>query len=195
MIPPAPPPAPAESAESTESATSRATAPQFPDGRLEVTGTIGWIRFGRAIALNNTAFFGAELTHHFLFPHRYFSLGVAVATEGGFTGVTGTTNGGVDVVLASVGTILGLRRWRRVMPFVGAGGGFIVVDGESTGLDVTARLAFHVSAGVRFFATNWLVLRVGTKMFIHDNVQFGGGSGQFGDVRHWAFTTGIGIIR
>ena len=187
--------APATEATPEASPDPSAATPSFPDGRVEVTGTMGWVRYGQALGLKDGVMFGGEMTHHFVFPHKRFALGLAVAAEGSFSNVVGRTDGGVDVILASVGTTLGLRTGTRVMPFIGAGGGFVVVDAESSGLDVTARLAFHVKVGVRYYPTNWLVLRAGTKLFIHDNVQYGGGSGQFEDVFHWAFTTGVGIIR
>ena len=165
----------------------------YPDGGLEMIATGGWMRFGRALALDGAPFFGGELTHHFRFGHPTFSFGMAVSTEGSVAGLSGTSET-IDVIFASASFALGLRRWRRFMPFLRAGPGFLVVDGESAGLDVTGRFQFHVGMGARFFATDWLVLRADLRMFIHDNVQIGGGSGQFQDVRSVATTIGIGVI-
>lgn len=164
-----------------------------PDGRLEIAPSVGWVRFDRALALESGPFFGGELHHHFRVGHPRFAIGAYFAAEGAFSRVVGTDRD-VDVIVSSLGVSFGVRGLPRLLPVVRAGAGFVVVDGTPSDLDIRGRFVFHVGAGLRWYPVGWLVVRGDARLLVHDNVQFGAGSGQLVNVVHVAATAGVGFV-
>jgi len=167
----------------------------LPDGRLEVVPTLGWIFFGRGLAVRGGLYYGGEIAHHFVFDHPWLSMGAYAAAEGTRGNVADAPAAEVDVVVVSGGVTWGVRGLGRLLPVFRAGAGFILVDGTPSNLDIGGRLQFHVGAGLRYFLFDWLVLRAEARLMIHDNVLIGAGSSEVGDVEHVIITAGVGVAR
>jgi hypothetical protein len=167
----------------------------LPDGRLEVVPTLGWIFFGRGLAVRGGLYYGGEIAHHFVLDHPWLAMGAYAAAEGTRGNVAGAPQQEVDVVVVSGGVTWGLRGLGRLLPIFRAGAGFIVVDGTPSNLDIGGRLQFHVGAGLRYFLFDWLVLRLEARLMIHDNVLIGAGGTDVGDVEHFIISGGVGVAR
>jgi hypothetical protein len=168
--------------------------PRFPDGRMEIAPVVGWARFGRALSLQSRVMFGGEIAHHFDIESERFALAAFVLTEGALTELRGTDDD-IDVILASAGVAFGVRGLDRFLPSLRAGAGFLVVDGTKSDLHIRGRSVFHAGIDLRYFPTDWLVLRLIARLFVHDNVQIGAGSGQRVDVVSFVLGGGLGLVR
>lgn len=156
---------------------------------------LGWVFFDRQLALANGFYYGGELGHHFVFNHPWVVMGAYAMAEGSLSNVLGERFRDVDVIVFGGGVTFGVRGLGRFLPIVRAGAGLIVADGTPSNLDIVARFQFHLGGGLRYYLLDWLVIRAEVRLMMHENLLFGAGSGQLGDVTHVIVGGGIGVAR
>lgn len=181
-------------ADSDSEGDAEADAAVHPDGRLEFAPLVGWIVFDDLMALESSLLFGADFAHHFHIDNPHVGVGAFVTGEGTLTQLVDSDDD-IDIIIASIGAMFS---YRGLAPFylgVRMGTGLMIVDGTKSDLPVRARGTFHAGVTLRYFPVRWLVLRADARLLVHDNVQFGAGSGQITNVVHSMFTFGVGVAR
>lgn len=174
---------------------AQAEDPPLPQGRLEISPLIGGAYFARKFGLRQSVAYGGELSHHFLYDHDIFVVGMFARVYGVQSGFADRPNTKVDVVIGSAGASLGLKGLGRFMPTVRAGSGFLFVDATPSGFDVRGRVGYEVGLALRYYPVDWLVLRGEISVFMHDNLPLGAGSGQQGNALHGFPTLMVGVVR
>lgn len=169
-------------------------APPHPLGRTEVMPLFGAITFDRKFSLRPALFYGGEIAHTFLLDHPLVTTGTYTRVYGAQTAFLGTDNK-VDVINGSAGLWFGYRGLGRLVPYVGAGAGFLFADATPSGFEVRGRITYEAKVGTRVYPLDWLVVKGEVGMLFHDNLPLGAGSGQLGTDLHLFPHLGIGVVR
>ncbi len=160
-------------------------------GSFELGAVVGVVPWDQKVGLEPCAWFGGFAGHRFDVLAERLHLGFTAGGEG-CVGEQKISGARIDMILIDIAFTYGVKVLPWLMPYGLAGGGFLVADATPSGGGPTPRTLFQGGGGVTATIGKYLLVDVGVRMIVFENIQFGGLQGQTGTVASPLFYLKLG---